>query len=457
MAIYTTHTIRQPLVVSSGWTTTLFSATTISAETFYGGSLSASFVGNKNVNNQEFKYVSGLTSGAQTQINNLVNLTDPLITYQSDNILTNEVSLNVGTNMSSVITNTHFGVSASFPSLEVSAITVSLSQSSITDFNPTNWQVSDNIRSTHIILTGTQCSIISGLVAGTNGRIVVITNNSTGLIILENLSTKCLTENRFEFNNGRAYFLPTKRSLTLIYDFNQQLWIEYFPSSNETLYTLYNDYFTTLPYPYLFYPSVTAPIYQNNEFSVNGAISFSSLTTTNGTVVFCTSAIGRAFSVKYPSVTLSKIRINDVFGYTGFTNRSTSLFVCDNSDSRTNSINGRQAMFWSTPVTSVTYSDTTVWYNSYANSTFKPTSLKLSASTNDWVYLGMYNNTGNAGQHAFFYSLNGNEYIFSDLINTVTLVGSSGGLFGIGSYTNKTSVSPIITIDWSVLIIPGNK
>jgi hypothetical protein len=472
MAIYTTHTIRQPLVVSSGWTTTLFSATTISAGTFYGGSLSASFVGNKNVNDQEFKYVSGLTSNAQNQFNGLVDKNEPLITYQTDNFLTNEKSLSAGTNMSSTITSTHFGLSASFPSLEVSAITISITQTAITDFNPTNWQVSDNIRSTHIIVTGSGCTIVSGLVGGTNGRIVVITNNSLGLIILENLSSKCQIGNRFKFNIGGAYFLPQKRSVTLIYNISDQIWEEMYPSSNETIFTLFSDYLTTMPYPIPFGTSVPLATfasnglsYLNNEFNTLGVITFSSGTPTEGTSAWSNSCLGRAFTQTgntfYPSLTISKIRINDVYGYTGFTDKNTSLFICDNSlnNGSATALNARTSCaYWRTPVTSITYTDTTVWYYGSNTIGYQPSSVKLSATTNDWIYFGIYDGGLLTTPTAFFHSYNGNEYEW-DFIGFVNIAANTGGggFYGVGSYTNKILVSPKISVDWYGVITPGIK
>ena len=65
---FDTHRIYDPLIINSGWTSQSISATTISAGTFYGGSLSASFVGNQNVTNQQFLYFSGVTSDVQLQI-----------------------------------------------------------------------------------------------------------------------------------------------------------------------------------------------------------------------------------------------------------------------------------------------------------------------------------------------------------------------------------------------------
>ena len=123
---FNTHNIYHPLIVNSGWTSQSVSATTISAGTFYGGSLSATYVGNQNVTNQEFRYVSGLTSNTQTQINNLVNRTERLLTFQSDDFLTNDRVISSGNNINFESTNSHLGISASFPSIEVSAITTVL-------------------------------------------------------------------------------------------------------------------------------------------------------------------------------------------------------------------------------------------------------------------------------------------------------------------------------------------
>lgn len=468
---FNTHQIYHPLIVNSGWTSQSISATTISAGTFYGGSLSATYVGNQNVTDQEFKYVSGTSDNLQKQLTGLTNKDEYLIGFQSNSFLTNQKTISSGDSVIFEYTNNNLIISSNFKNLTVSSTTINLSsQTAITNFNPSNWQVSDNVRSTHIIITGSSSTIISGLVGGTNGRIVVITNNGTGLIILENLSTKCDPQNRFSFNYNNAYFLPKSKTITLIYDNTKLIWSELYPSNENTIFNLYSDYLSSFQYPILFWPSPSTTggtYYQNFNYPVNGVFSFSSKTNSSSTTSYSVSTLGRMDNPTiFPSVFISKVRINSVFNYTGFTDINTSLFVCNNTTNKSTpqGTNTRNCCYWITPVTSATYTDTTVWYYGFSNATaikyFYPSTVKLSATTNNWVYFGCHigtNSMTNTGSPTiFFHSFNGNEYEWDAIIFTNPALLIEANLFGLGSFTNKPSVSPEISIDWFGVIRPIN-
>ena len=333
---FNTHNIYQPLIVNSGWTSQSVSATTISAGTFYGGSLSATYVGNQNVTNQEFRYVSGLTSNTQTQINNLVNRTERLLTFQSNEFLTNDRVISSGSNINFEYTNSHLGISASFPSIEVSAITTVLTsaQSAITNFNPTNWQINNTTVVTHIVFSGTESSIISGLVGGSNGKMVILTNYSTGLIILENKSSKTQYSNRFNFSSQGAYFLVRNRTITLIYD-QEKGWTNFFPINQNKDFEIFSDftnvldlrvyspstpptatingYYTYPPFSGQYSNSQSLPIISGSSDS-NGILVLSSSTTTTSSQ---SSGYGanRGCDSNIYSCLIAKCKINDFYNY----------------------------------------------------------------------------------------------------------------------------------------------
>lgn len=468
---FNTHNIYHPLIVNSGWTSQSISATTISAGTFYGGSLSATYVGNQNVTNQEFIYVSGLTSNTQTQLNNLVNRTEPLLTFQSDNFLTNERIIFSGNNLNFEYNSTHLGISANFPSTEVSSITVSLvsSQTAITDFNPVGWDESSN-KSTYIIITGTTSSIISGLVGGVNGRIVTLTNYSTGLIILENKSTKTSSPNNiFNFNTNGAYFLVRNGTISLIY-YESIGWTNYFPLNVNKDFEIFSDFTNVLDLRV--YSSVTPPTPTINgyftyppfsgQYTATGSLpKISGSNNSNGILVLnstsptntnqgCYYGSNRGCDSNKYSCLITKIKINSTYDYTGFTSELNCIEVSNNATLKqallTFGLNN-QYMSWTTPITSVTMSNTTNWYLRWNNSGTKNyyvSSIPLSASTN-WVYFGIYYGDTNNG--SFFYSYNNNEYSWELILNS-NLNPNNSGLIGLLSRTNSSLISPELYIDW---------
>jgi hypothetical protein len=469
---FNTHNIYHPLIVNSGWTSQSVSATTVSAGTFYGGSLSATYVGNQNVTNQEFRYVSGLTSNTQTQINNLVNRTERLLTFQSDDFLTNDRVISSGNNINFESTNSHLGISASFPSIEVSAITTVLTsaQSAITNFNPTNWQINNTTVATHIVFSGTESSIISGLVGGSNGKMVILTNYSTGLIILENKSSKTQYSNRFNFSSQGAYFLVRNRTITLIYD-QEKGWTNFFPINQNKDFEIFSDFTNVLDlrvYSSATPPSIgvngyfTYPPFSGQYTTSNAFPTISGSNDSNGILVIpanspsnvnqgsCYGA-NRGCNGNTYSCLITKCKINDFYDYTGYTSENECIQITNNATLKNGvatEMLGTQYMGWTTPITSATFTNVTNWYLRWNNSSTKVysvSSVPLSSTTNNWVYFGTYYGTGSNG--SFFYSFNNQEYTW-ELILKSGLAVNAAGLIGVISRTNKSSVSPKLFVDW---------
>jgi hypothetical protein len=475
---FNTHNIYHPLIVNSGWTSQSVSATTISANTFYGGSLSATYVGNQNVTNQEFIYLSGTTGYVQTQINNLVNKTEPLLTFQNSDVLSNERIFTATTNLNFSVNN-NVDISLNYPSIDFSSITVSLlsTQTAITNFNPSQWQENDNIRSTHIFFNSYVNSIISGLVGGTDGRIAIITNNTVSLIILEHLSSKCLINNQFKFANEKPIFLTSNRSITLIYNKSINKWVEMYPQSNEMYYDVYEEflnppsgivggnreYFNQSQIPYYSFTGIPNPtgalgqIFSTGYTGTDGVAVFKPKTSNASTpshTVMTASRAGASNSVSNLSV--FKVKFNIDFDYSAFTQSSTFIYVgsAGVNNTTTSQTYLRSALCWRTP-----YSSSTVVYDKnkliygIPGSFFLESPLFISALTENFYILGTYwplapqGNPRSPG--AFFYSSNGNDFNWG-LTDTIpsSWNPSQNFLSSVQVTTTNINASPELHIDW---------
>lgn len=88
---------------------------------------------------------------------------------------------------------------------------------SLTGWNDT-WSASLGTgKATTIIFSGTSYAICSGVIGGSNGRIMIITNASNKLVILENESTDSSVANRFRTIDGIACFLMPQESAVFMY------------------------------------------------------------------------------------------------------------------------------------------------------------------------------------------------------------------------------------------------
>jgi hypothetical protein len=460
---FNTHNIYQPLIVNSGWTSQSVSATTISAGTFYGGSLSATYVGNQNVTNQEFIYLSGTSGYVQTQINNLVNKNATLLTTQSDDFLTNDRIISSGNNLNFQYTNTHLGISASFPSIEVGTIGVSLtsSQTAITNFNPVGWNDSVT-NATNIIITGNSYSIISGLVGGVNGRIAIISNFGSGLLILENNSSATTIGNQFKFSSDFPYFLHNNRSITLIY-YSGLGWTNYFElenngfsifddflgTSKETFYSLTTDYFSTSRF--------VGNLQTNGGVISTGTTGFGEIKIFTVTASTPTSARSIQFGANRRvygvpnSVSLSKIKISKSTDFNSTSNScSLGTFGSLTNNLSTPTIGNATYPAWITPITSATLSNITNWYTKQG-SLYRVTNIPLDYSVNNWIYLGIYlNNTSTdttINRVAFFYSFDNKKYFWSSIEIRQTFPQGSTGIC-INCATNNNNHLPFILSDW---------
>jgi hypothetical protein len=462
---FNTHNIYHPLIVKSGWTSQSVFATTISAGTFYGGSLSATYVGNQNVTNQEFSYVSGLTSNTQTQLNNLVNRTERLLTIQSNEFLTNDRVISSGSNINFEYTNSHLGISASFSSVELGTIgtTLTSSQTAITNFNPTGWNDSVT-KATHIIITGNSYSIISGLVGGIDGRIAIISNFGTGLIILENDSSATTIGNQFKFDTDFPYFLHSDRSITLIYN-SQNGWTNYF-KINENGFKKFEDFTGTVMEQYL-QPGTIGNYFRSTKFTGNnrytGGVQYTGSTNSFGAGVVFTTPSGtptwpksaqfgaqRRLLGSTLTCSVAKIKLSQSSGFFNSVNSCSFSTFADLRNNYSEPTSGAGTYpAWITPITSITNSNITNWYIK-SSTTYTPTDIPLSYSVDNWVYFGIFVNeslgTNSINAIAFFYSYDNKNYKWQKIEPLKTLNGQNH--ICVNCATNNNSFLPFMLIDW---------
>lgn len=429
---FDTHRIYDSVIISSGWTSQIVSATTISAGTFYGGSLSASFVGNQNVTNQEFKYNSGVTSNVQTQVNEKYFKNYTFLTNSGNTTLTNEKILTL-TNLSSSTLNNEITISFPLRHLILTPLYIDLSAQSpnLLNWNPSGYNDSPNIKSANFFVSHNSititCTIISGIEGGVDGKTIIITNVGVGIVIIENLSSKCNPLNKIKTSLNEAIFLTYFKSTTLMYSSDDESWIEIKSYDMNNQFDIFEDFTST---PKLFrcgggclsntnsnlqlYTSQTAGVVSTVTSHLNSNHVF---LTQNGTTL-STAVTGFALrpqrlepNSNSPTLVLGKVslvsetwtnhNLRFVLGLT------TSIQLAQTSPWTANV----QYSGWATPIDSDI--DKSVFY--FVNGVISTTStfatnLKLSSCTNNWCYLGHYYDGRNSGGKSIFYSLNNNEY-----------------------------------------------
>jgi hypothetical protein len=246
------YNINNNLVVSGSSRSLSVSATTITGMTLTG-QIDAKYIGTGQtinsipnlVTNQEFEYLSGLTGYAQTQINNKVPITAPLLVYSASPLITNALVVSAGTNIVVTSSQTNYSISARIGSLEVGSILVITGGNenyAVNNFNPNGWDGTYPNRATNINILPTNVIKITGLAGGTTGRIATLSNVGSYPIIFELNSTGSTITNTFNF----TYFLNPKSSLTLIYNNITQKWTTIQPN-NTNGFKIY-DKFTNVPF-----------------------------------------------------------------------------------------------------------------------------------------------------------------------------------------------------------------
>jgi len=393
----------QSIYVESGITANVISATTISANTFFGGSLSASFIGNKDVNDQEFKYISGITSDTQTQINTKRKFDEPfIISGDSPNFELILAKKLVGDGIVLDENGTTIEMNAYIKNLVLNTVTVSSGiLTAETNFNPTGWSTSPSQSASFIILTQESVlSVISGLSGGIPGRICVIRNGSTkSLFVFEHDSNKTTQTNKFLFGDGEGYFLLPEQNITLIYS-GLGYWTNLYPINKKNKYRNYTDFGNTV------LKQIGAVVYSPSARFTSGISNFGAFNIRSSDIVSfldsndCLSfgyATGHTFKTIRPfrgdppgsvsTLSIGKISLNSDIGWT---DTERFLFGMGNTGSQGGSQTATEALTpiaWLTPKTLAV--DKTVWYKKNSTS-ITPTSLKLSSTTNNWVYLINY-------------------------------------------------------------------
>jgi hypothetical protein len=379
------------------------------------------------------------------------------------------LSASSGINFSQTISNVSFDSYLSSLEFDRTSISFNSSQTAITNWNPTNFQVNDNVRATHIIITGDSTvypSIISGLVGGTSGRVVVITNLSSQLYIFENRSSKCSIGNQFNFKSGKAYLLGmNNQTITLIYNSTDGIWDDVGDGQYYTVFqdfncrprrfinrrdpgnTFISDSGTGCPPFYFKFAGGSLPIttgFTNNETCV----------ALGGNATY---GVGRTVGGRLSSLgtTIAKIKLSNEFNYSNINTSNTPYFT--NNKIVNQYAQAGTVAFGSTFSNLKWFLNSSgYWVNSlvtYSNSGI--TSLSISETVNNFVTLGMHLpiNTAVAGTiYPFFYSFDDNEYNWSNLI-IGNLIINNGGQINIG-VIGTTTVNYLIC-DYIGIINPS--
>jgi hypothetical protein len=467
---FNTHTIYHPLVVNSGWTSHSVSATTISAGTFYGGSLSATYVGNQNVTDQEFRYISGTTSDIQTQINNKYNRSHPFITNSGNTTLTNERIFS-SSKLSSETINNEIRLSLPIRNLVLTPLSVVIptTQSAITDFNPVGYNDGVKNQSSFWLINGN--SVISGISGGTEGKILTILNNTKNkIVVFENRSTKCHPSNRIFLSLNQAIFLTKNRVLRLMYSEYENAWLEITQYDNNNQFDVFEEFLgepqlqttvginTTTPSLTgegiymtdcgmgLYYPStvgfvktITSHIDSNSVFFMRNS---STTISTHGTGVSIrpqrgTIANSTNLMVAKVSLTTQTWGTNTLSFNFGFNSNINSYDIPP--------FQYLNFYGFMTPISTDT--DKTVFYYSFHDPGVVPTnriplSLKLSSCTNNWAYLAIYSSGG--GNYVLLSSTDNNQYTMEYAMTGII----NNGFPCFYLYSNGSSATEGVYIDW---------
>jgi hypothetical protein len=372
------YNINNNLNVSGNSKSLSVSATTISGITLTG-QIDAKYIGSgltiydvpNLVTNQEFTYLSGLTGYTQTQINNKVPVSSPLLVYSASPLITNSLVVSAGTNIVTTSSTTNYTISAVIGSLEVGSILVITGGNqnyAVHNFNPTGWDSSYPNRATNIRIQPLNVIKITGLSGGITGRIATLTNVGNYPIILEYGSSESTSLNTFIFANNNSYFLNPKSSITLIYNHISQRWVE-IQTDYQNGFNIF-DTVDNVPGVQNTSFEITASVipfgYGTKDFLVeinNGGVS------NNGAAGFRGDVTGlRLYNTRSASV-IPRIRVgaNRFVNLTGFTSGSSFLYVTQinnitqgagpagfTSTSNTASIIGFENSFLSLPYTGLT-------------------------------------------------------------------------------------------------------
>ena len=215
---------------------------TMSATSLFGG-IDASYLGNNDINNTKFTYLSGLTGYVQTQLSEKLDK-DKFVLLHSGQSINNERVLSGVTNLSSVITINNVTISHEyFRKLILNTILITTSgdnNSSLNNFSPSGW---DNIITgqTIVKIDPIKTIKISGVANGINGRNLIIKNVGNNLIILENLGTGSTDENKFLLQKNKSVFLMPDSTIDLTYNSVLNKWVQTNQIFNQGL--KYNDSF----------------------------------------------------------------------------------------------------------------------------------------------------------------------------------------------------------------------
>lgn len=196
-------------------TANTISATSISANTFYGD-MNAIYIGSGNpanfVTNQELSYLSSSTSNLQTQINTKTNNLQNYLIYSGDNsVLINSYKVVPGYNLTSFTDSNFYYVDAKINALTWNSIyheTSGNTNGVLVDYNPSGWSESYPNLATEILINPTNLVNLRNLSGQTDGRICKLTNVGKYPIIITNeYSSLSNVTSKFVFSRTISDFI----------------------------------------------------------------------------------------------------------------------------------------------------------------------------------------------------------------------------------------------------------
>jgi hypothetical protein len=189
----------------------------------YNGRLNASYIGTNTslINNIHFNYLTGLTDYIQVQLNNKLTTQPSILNFTSNLNTGNNKILTGYSNVDSSSSVTNFTLTRVIRELKFNQIYLETggdSNFSVSDLNPTNWNNLYPNRGYSLLIKPLNVIKINGVVGGSNGRVINISNVGVYPIIFENLNSNSQSENQFSFQNFKVFILEPNESITLSYD-----------------------------------------------------------------------------------------------------------------------------------------------------------------------------------------------------------------------------------------------
>jgi len=429
----------------SSYTNNLISGT-ISGNTLHGN-INSIFIGSGDpanfVTNQEFSYLTGITSNLQLQINNKVDNFQNYLTYSaSNNSLINSYNLIPGLNITANTNSNNHLLNIKINSLTWGQIYDQTSgdvNSRLTRYSPVGWNDGYPNNATEILINPQRLLILQSISGQSDGRICKITNVGKYPIIIQNSFNTGPSDIALQiiFSRRGDYVLRPNSSVSFIYtSTGSGGWICTDHIKNNGFD--YQDMTTSIATDFVITAMRSSSIGQGlpiplNNFVISAHTSNIPNTGSAKMVIYSYGKDARFYVNNFDIGIANKFYGIGQFGNNQLLNLDKKLYVYQSTFSLST---GQSGVFSSTPVVSFGFQNT---YNSYG----------YSAATNSFTSLP------NLGGGIFFIGDSGYSNNFIYLIQTND--GSSiTGQTNLPTTGFSNSIGPINTLGMSILTSSGN-